>query len=85
MVEGVMRNLAKADIEATFADGSRRRFRGATIHAGIGASLDEAHAALNRDKKAGIASGERALRGSQPRGLTEISLALRSPVVDLAS
>lgn len=86
MVDGVRRQVGGAEVEATLADGSRRRFRGATIHAGIGASLDEAHAALNRDKKAGIASGERAPRGSRPRRLTEVSLARRgSPVADLAS
>jgi GGDEF domain-containing protein len=86
IVDGVRRQVGEADFEATFADGSRRRFRGATIHAGIGATLDEAHAALNGDKKAGIASGERAPRGSRPRRLTEVSRARpRSTVADLAS
>ena len=85
MVDGVRRRVGEANVEATFTDGSRRWFRGATIHAGIGASLDEAHAALNGAKKAAIASGERAPRGSRPRRLTEVSLARRSPVADLAS
>jgi hypothetical protein len=70
MVEGVRRQVAEAEVEATFADGSRRRFMGARIRAGIGASLDEAHAGLNQEKKAGIAFGERASRGSRPRRRT---------------
>jgi len=87
VIDGVRQYLGRADIEATVADGSRWRFRGATVHAGIGGSLEEAHAALNAAKKAGIATGERAKRGGRPRRLTEITLAPRDedPVADLAS
>jgi diguanylate cyclase (GGDEF)-like protein len=63
--------LGRAQVEATLEDGSVRRLKGARVHAGIGHSLGEADAALNRAKKAGVASGERAERGRRPRGLTE--------------
>ncbi len=69
VVEGIRRYLLKAEVEATLADGSRARFRGLTVHAGIGRSLDEADAALNEAKKAGVAAGVRAPRGARPRGL----------------
>ena len=64
--------LGAAAIEARLSHGSTRRWKGARVHAGIGRSLDEADAALNAAKKAGIAGGERADRGDRPRGLSEV-------------
>jgi diguanylate cyclase (GGDEF)-like protein len=73
-VDRIRRRLGKARIEVTLPDGSARRTKGARIHAGIGRSLDEADAALNSAKKAGVAAGERAERGDRPRGLSELSV-----------
>ena len=86
VVDRVRRHVEKAAVEATFSDGAKRRFTGATIHAGIGGSLDEAHAALNAEKKASVAARQRAPRGGRPPRLTEVSVARRrSRVTDLAS
>jgi len=71
-VDRITRRLGAAGIEAHLPDGSTRRLKGARVHAGIGPSLDEADAALNSAKKAGIAAGERAERGHRPRGLSEV-------------
>jgi diguanylate cyclase (GGDEF)-like protein len=70
-VDRISGRLGAAGIETTLPDGSTRRLKGARVHAGIGRSLDEADAALNSAKKAGIAAGERAERGDRPRGLSE--------------
>ena len=70
-VDRIRRRLGAAGIEAKLSHGSTRRLKGARVHAGIGRSLDEADAALNSAKKAGIAAGERAARGDRPRGLSE--------------
>ena len=78
--------LGAAAIEARLSHGSTRRLKGARVHAGIGRSLDEADAALNSAKKAGIAAGERADRGDRPRGLSEVrvlSFFKRTPRADL--
>jgi len=79
VVEGIRRHLRKAEVETTLADGSRKRFQGATVHAGIGRTLDEADAALNEAKKAGVAAGARAARGARPSGLKEIASATAKP------
>ena len=71
-IDGITRRLGAAGIETTLPDGPTRRLKGARVHAGIGRSLDEADAALNSAKKAGIAAGERAERGDRPRGLSEV-------------
>ena len=71
-IDGITRRVGAAGIEATLPDGPTRRLKGARVHAGIGRSLDEADAALNSAKKAGIAAGERAERGDRPRGLSEV-------------
>ena len=71
-VDRITRRLGAAGIAARLPDGSTRRLKGARVHAGIGPSLDEADAALNSAKKAGIAAGERAERGHRPRGLSEV-------------
>jgi len=68
----IRRRLLAARIEATLPDGSARRIKGARIHAGTGRSLDEADAALNSAKKAGVAAGQRAERGGRPRWLSEV-------------
>jgi diguanylate cyclase (GGDEF)-like protein len=67
----IRKRLLAARIEARLKDGSAWRINGARIHAGIGPSLDHADAALNAAKKAGIAAGQWAERGSRPRGLSE--------------
>jgi diguanylate cyclase (GGDEF)-like protein len=80
VVAGVRRQVGEAEIEASVANGSRRRFKGATVHAGIGASLEEAHAELNRSKKAGTP------RGGRPRRLKEIAVdGANASVLGLAS
>jgi hypothetical protein len=61
----------------TLADGSKKRFRGATVDAGIGRSLDEADAALNEAKKAGVVAGVPAARGARPSGLKEVAPSAR--------
>lgn len=61
--------LREATIEAIDPAGRRRRLREPRIHAGIGRSVEEASAALAAAKHAGIAIGERAVRGARPRGL----------------
>jgi diguanylate cyclase (GGDEF)-like protein len=71
-VDRIRQRLGAAGIEATLPDGSTRRWKGARVHTGVGRSLDEADAALNSAKKAGIAAGERADRGDRPRGLSEV-------------
>lgn len=84
VVEGVRRHLRKTEVEMTVADGSRRRFQGAAVHAGIGRTRDEADAALNEAKKAGVAAGVRAVRGARPNGLKEASsFAAKRPAPDL--
>jgi diguanylate cyclase (GGDEF)-like protein len=85
VLEGILRHLRKAEVEATLAGGTTRRFRGAAVHAGIGRSLDEADAALNDAKKAGVAAGLRAARGARPSGLKEVepSAAKPRPAPDL--
>jgi diguanylate cyclase (GGDEF)-like protein len=85
VVAGVGRYLRKTEIEATLVDGTTKRFRGATVHAGIGRSLDEADAAVNDAKKAGVAAGLRAARGARPSGLREVapSAATSRPASDL--
>jgi diguanylate cyclase (GGDEF)-like protein len=85
VLEGILRHLRRAEVEATLAGGRTTRFRGATVHAGIGRSLDEADAALNDAKKAGVAAGLRAARGARPSGLKEVapSAAVPRPVTDL--
>jgi GGDEF domain-containing protein len=70
----IRRRLLAARIEARLPDGSTRRIRGPRIHAGTGRSLDEADAALNAAKKAGVAAGQRAARGDRPRWLSEVSV-----------
>jgi GGDEF domain-containing protein len=70
-VDRIGRRLGAAGIEAKLSHGTTRRLKGARVHAGVGRSLDEADAALNSAKKAGIAAGERAARGDRPRGLWE--------------
>jgi diguanylate cyclase (GGDEF)-like protein len=73
-VGGIRGRLRAARIEARLPDGSARRITAAHIHAGIGRSLDEADAALNSAKKAGVAAGQRAERGDRPRWLSEVSV-----------
>jgi diguanylate cyclase (GGDEF)-like protein len=70
----IRRRLLAAWIEARLPDGSTRRIKGARIHAGTGRSLDEADAALNSAKRAGVAAGQRAERGDRPRWLSEVSV-----------
>jgi GGDEF domain-containing protein len=85
-VDRISGRLGATGIEANLPDGSTRRWKGARVHAGIGRSLDEAAAALNSAKKAGIAAGERADRGDRPRGLSEVrvpSLFKRTRPLDL--
>jgi GGDEF domain-containing protein len=72
-IEQIRGRLREASIEALSRDGSCRRLRGPRIHAGIGRSLDQAASALRDAKKAGVASGERAARGTRPRGLAEVA------------
>jgi GGDEF domain-containing protein len=72
-VEQIRGRLREASIEALSRDGSCRRLRGPRIHAGIGRSLDQAASVLRDAKKAGVASGERAARGTRPRGLAEVA------------
>src|SRR5439155_15447023 len=73
-VDRIRERLGAAAIEAARPDGSARRLTGARIHAGLGGSLDEADAALNSAKRAGVAAGERAARGDRPRGLSEVGV-----------
>ena len=65
--------VGEAVVDFRLPDGSTRSMRGIGLHHGIGANLAEADAALNAAKKAGVAAGERAARGEQPRGLREVS------------
>jgi diguanylate cyclase (GGDEF)-like protein len=81
----IRKRLLAARIEARLKDGSAWRINGARIHAGIGRSLDEADAALNAAKKAGIAAGQRAERGSRPRGLSEMRVPLSEASVPAPS
>lgn len=83
VVEGIRRHLRKTEVEMTLADGSRKRFQGATVHAGIGRTLEEADAALNEAKKAGVAAGLRAARGARPRGLKEVGSSAAKRPADL--
>ena len=82
-VEDALRRIRKrllaARIEARLKDGSAWRINGARIHAGIGRSLDEADAALNHAKKAGIAAGQRSrTRGPASRAVRSERPAVRS-------
>jgi diguanylate cyclase (GGDEF)-like protein len=72
-IDRIRGRLRDASIEAIVPDGSCRRLRGPRIHAGMGRSLDQAASALRDAKKAGVASGERAARGTRPRGLAEVA------------
>jgi GGDEF domain-containing protein len=65
--------LESVELEVVLPDGGRRRLRGPRVHAGIGRSLDEAAAALIVAKHAGVRTGERAERGTRPRGLAEVA------------
>jgi len=76
-IERIRGRLRDASIEVS-RDGSCRRLRGPRIHAGIGRSLDQAASVLRDAKKTGVASGERAARGTRPRGLAEVAVAPRS-------
>jgi len=72
-IDRIRERLRDASIETIGRAGSCRRLRGPRIHAGIGRSLDQAASALRDAKKAGVASGERAARGTRPRGLAEVA------------
>jgi GGDEF domain-containing protein len=74
-IDRIRGRVRGAAIVAVGGDGSRRRLRGPRVYAGMGRSLDEAAFTLRAAKKAGIAGGERAVRGARPHGLAETALA----------
>jgi len=65
--------LKDAEVVHTAPDGTETRYKGLTITSGFGGSLDEAFTALNADKAAAAARGERSSeRGGRPPGLVEV-------------
>jgi len=73
-LERIRAALKEVEIVATRPDGTEATFKGLTITAGTGESIDEAFAELNRDKEAAVERGDRSPeRGGRPPGLLEVS------------